>query len=221
MAKEKDGSFPGVVLPRPNRAWLGSFLHSLGVNMAGGIVSSTEFQHGGGRFVESTIRDGKEVPVQITSGTQVTVEVGGKQYSTSVAGIKHDPQSLRALALDRLAREGNAAAKAELPRALEELKRNGGASQLKTLERLSGSGVKPGGVAAPVRGAGTLRAMGPLGIFSTVLGAIADEKDAKDPAKVKAIADQIRRGELRFDMLPPFSPLTDKVREELNAGEMA
>jgi hypothetical protein len=190
--------------------------------MAGGIVSSTEFQHAGGTHLEPTVNnDGQKIDLRISSGTQVTLEVGGKRYTTNVFGTKHDPESLRALALDRLARDGNAAAKAELPRALSELKRLGGADRLKTLERLSPSGAKPAGAAAPVRGAGTLRAMGPLGIFSNILGAVADEKDAKDPAKVKAIADQIRRGELRFEMLPPFSPLTDKVREELNRGEMA
>lgn len=201
--------------------------------MAGGITSSTEFQGIGGH-PGMLPREANGAPGVQGAGTRVTLDVAGKPTTVDVHGIKHDPISLRARALQKLAENGHAGAKAELPGAIEELRKNGGASQVKTLNYLKSRGSAeaeaalnrlPGRAgtagATGVRGAGTLRAMGPLGIFSTILGAVADEKDAKDPAKVKAIADQIRRGELRFEMLPPFSPLTDKVREELNAGEMA
>lgn len=192
--------------------------------MGNGIVSATEFQSIGGHpglTMDRTIRNGESVPLQVTAGTRVTLDVGGERLTTEVGGTGLDPASQRALALDRLAREGNAAAKAELPAALAALKKGGTATQLQTLKRIGGANAPATSATAGLRGAGTLRALGPLGIFSSVLGAVADAKDAKDPAKVKAIADQIRRGELSFDMLPPFSPLTEAVRKELAAGEMA
>ena len=85
--------------------------------MAGGITSSTEFQGIGGH-PGMLPREANGAPGVQGAGTRVTLDVAGKPTTVDVHGIKHDPISLRARALQKLAENGHAGAKAELPGAI-------------------------------------------------------------------------------------------------------
>lgn len=71
-------------------------------------------------------------------------------------------------------------------------------------------------------GRGTVRAMGPIGMLSQIFGIAADLKEARDPERIRQLADMVRRGELDMNelMLTSFI-LYNAVREELAKGVMA
>jgi len=132
------------------------------------------------------------------AGARVNIKLSnGQTYEANIAATpKATDEQIKTRALGSLARQGNKVAAADLA-AMESA------------------------AATPKLGIGgraTVRGMGALGLTGMVADVFVAEKDAKDPKKVEAYAQQIRDGQMRLTDLPPFSELAKKVAAELQKG---